>query len=541
MRLALTIVVLVSLLAVPAFAQSSPAETVPFDHWAYDAVQQVVDAGVIIGYPDGTFKGDRAMTRYEFAAAISRLLANMPAAGVGAAGAAGATGAAGAPGAAGAAGVAGAPGAAGAAGAAGVCDEAMIAAMIAKLCAEFKDELADLKDDVEAMQGDLYDIGDRVTALEDAMGGPEVTGWIDYRIGLVGEDIDENHEFDALTAAVGIAGNITDDVYGNITVMTRDTMAPNNGNDANTLYLDEAWVSWDSGSFGEWTVGRQYVNAGMGLVYDNSRQSLQGVDAQFDVGGLNLEIFAGNADQVQEGYGFLPPNPPVIGASPEDNDGYLFAGLGYEAGAWGIGANALISGVSERNYMFAHLTEDETAFSADAHFSLWGRNVAAEYAWIEALSDRQIPSGVDDPTALVVTADIWNTSSFSLAGFYSDVDEHYDVYYSSLYPYFEMLDNRPSAALPWDRWLRNSPILPATRVYGGTLGFVLGSMPFDVCYYDLESNTATPVAYDELYAVTVTKPVADGVDVTLTYGHQSGVSASYVDVDLVQGGVAVGF
>jgi len=424
----------------------------------------------------------------------------------------------------------------------------MIAAMIAKLCAEFKDELADLKDDVEAMQGDLYDIGDRVTTLEDGLGGPEVTGWIDYRIGLVGEDLDENHEFDALTAAVGIAGNITDDVYGNITVKTRDTMAPNDGNYANSLWLDEAWIAWDSGSFGEWTVGRQYVNAAHGLVYDNSRQSLQGVNGQFDIAGLNVEIFAGNADQVTEGYGFVPPFPPVLGASPEDNDGYLFAGASYDGGAWGVGANALISGVSERNFMFAHLTEDETAFSADAHFNLWGRNVAAEYAWIEALSDRQtnsLPLGSDSPTALVVTADIWNTSSFSLSGFYSDVDEYYDVYYSSLYPYFETLasspNNLPNAALPWERWLRNSPILPASRVFGGQLGFALGSMPFDVCYYDVESNTGVPVAYDELYAVTVTKPVADGVDVTLTYGHQSSATASYTDVDLLEGGVAVGF
>ena len=547
MRLTLTIVVLVSLLAVPAFAQSSPAETVPFDHWAYDAVQQVVDAGVIIGYPDGTFKGDRAMTRYEFAAAISRLLANLPEAGVGPAGAPGAAGATGPAGPAGPAGADGAAGTVGPAGAEGVYDEAKIAAMIAKLCAEFKDELADLKDDVEALQGNVYDLGDRVTAIEDAMGGPEVTGWIDYRIGLIGEDLDENHEFDALTATVGIAGDITDDVYGNITVKTRDTHSPFDGNFPNELWLDEAWVSWDSGSWGQWTVGRQYVSAGLGLVCDNSRQAQQGVLGQFGFGPVGIDVFAGNADQVGEGYAFVPPTPPVIGANPPDNDGYLFVGAGYDAGAWGIGGNALISGVSERNNMFATLTEDETAFSADAHFSLWGRNVAAEYAWIEALSDRQtnaLPAGQQSPTALVVTADIWNTSSFSLTGFYSDVDEWYDVYYSSLYPYYEILDNRAAGAYPgyyaWERWLRNSPIFPDSRVFGGQLGFTLGSMPFEVCYYDVEGNGTTEL-YDQLYAVTVTKPVADGVDVTLTYGHQSAVSSSGIDLDLVQGGVAVGF
>ncbi|MGC9317621.1 MAG: S-layer homology domain-containing protein, partial [Armatimonadota bacterium] len=67
MRKTVAVLALAMLIAVPAFAQTSPADTVPFDHWAYDAVQQLVEEGIIIGYPDGTFKGDRAMTRYEFA------------------------------------------------------------------------------------------------------------------------------------------------------------------------------------------------------------------------------------------------------------------------------------------------------------------------------------------------------------------------------------------------------------------------------------------------------------------------------------------
>jgi len=71
-------IVAVFVLTAPVFAQRNPAETVPFDHWAYDAVQTLVDEGIIIGYPDGTFRGDRVMTRYEFAMAISRLLDIMP-------------------------------------------------------------------------------------------------------------------------------------------------------------------------------------------------------------------------------------------------------------------------------------------------------------------------------------------------------------------------------------------------------------------------------------------------------------------------------
>ncbi|MEA3399791.1 MAG: S-layer homology domain-containing protein, partial [Armatimonadota bacterium] len=70
---------------------------VPFDHWAYDAVQMLIDRGILVGYPDGGFRGDRAMTRYEFAMAISRLLDTFPEmeAGVGPRGPAGEPGPAG--------------------------------------------------------------------------------------------------------------------------------------------------------------------------------------------------------------------------------------------------------------------------------------------------------------------------------------------------------------------------------------------------------------------------------------------------------------
>lgn len=49
---------------------------VPKDHWAYQYVKTLADKGYITGYPDGTFKGDRAMTRYEYAAVIYRALQN---------------------------------------------------------------------------------------------------------------------------------------------------------------------------------------------------------------------------------------------------------------------------------------------------------------------------------------------------------------------------------------------------------------------------------------------------------------------------------
>ena len=57
----------------PASAQEMFAD-VPTDHWAYQAVNNLQERGIVIGYPDGTFGGKRAMTRYEFAVATDRLM-----------------------------------------------------------------------------------------------------------------------------------------------------------------------------------------------------------------------------------------------------------------------------------------------------------------------------------------------------------------------------------------------------------------------------------------------------------------------------------
>lgn len=61
----------------PAFSQ--PFADVPTDHWAFDAIAELAAKGIVEGYPDGTFKGDRAMTRYEMAMVVARLLARVEA------------------------------------------------------------------------------------------------------------------------------------------------------------------------------------------------------------------------------------------------------------------------------------------------------------------------------------------------------------------------------------------------------------------------------------------------------------------------------
>jgi hypothetical protein len=57
-----------------AFA-ANPFSDLPAGHWAYGAVAKLAAAGVVDGYPDGTFKGDKTMTRYEMAQIVAKALA----------------------------------------------------------------------------------------------------------------------------------------------------------------------------------------------------------------------------------------------------------------------------------------------------------------------------------------------------------------------------------------------------------------------------------------------------------------------------------
>ena len=66
-----------ALFAATAFTVSAanPFADVDTSSWAYQAVSQLSDQGVVDGYPDGTFKGDKNVSRYELAQIIARLMA----------------------------------------------------------------------------------------------------------------------------------------------------------------------------------------------------------------------------------------------------------------------------------------------------------------------------------------------------------------------------------------------------------------------------------------------------------------------------------
>lgn len=291
---------------------------VPFDHWAYSAVEELAQAGVLEGYPDGTFNGTSPMTRYEFAVAVERaykwiertlpkgdvskadlekmlndpaFLAKIrgPKGDPGAAGAAGTPGAAGAPGTPGAAGRPGAQGEPGKAGAAGTIPSDWLSKLeaIEKLTKEFKGEL-------DALGANVNQILARVTALESKLSALAETvqdhesriaelerfkiwGSVRADLGLDGTNNDpmggglvqdgdlgfERAEaFSYLSLRAGIDANLGGDMRGRLS-WWRDTdgnqhHGAGRAGGLQAIGLDEAWVRLP-GLGGRWIFGRQYA------------------------------------------------------------------------------------------------------------------------------------------------------------------------------------------------------------------------------------------------------------------------------------------
>lgn len=71
-KLLLAILAAFALTGATVNAQAFP--DIPAGHWAGDAVQRIADLGIVIGFPDGTYRGNEGFTRYQAALVISRLL-----------------------------------------------------------------------------------------------------------------------------------------------------------------------------------------------------------------------------------------------------------------------------------------------------------------------------------------------------------------------------------------------------------------------------------------------------------------------------------
>ena len=58
-------------------AMAGTFSDVPENHWAYDAIEKLQSKGILLGYIDGTFKGDKTLSRYTMAMLTAKMLANV--------------------------------------------------------------------------------------------------------------------------------------------------------------------------------------------------------------------------------------------------------------------------------------------------------------------------------------------------------------------------------------------------------------------------------------------------------------------------------
>ena len=202
-----------------AFAANPFSDVTP-DSWAYQAVSQLANAGVINGYPDGTFKGQNNITRYEMAQMVAKAMANQDRA------------------------------------------NAEQQAMINRLADEFSNELNNL--------------GVRVARLEDRVGNVKVTG--DARLRYRDAE-HEKSKFDA-RARVQFNAKVNDRTDAVVRLTSGNFELGNSTTGGNAdAQIDRAYVNHKFGERVSLKAGRFNQVIGGGLAFDGTFDG-----AQFNAG-----------------------------------------------------------------------------------------------------------------------------------------------------------------------------------------------------------------------------------------------------------------
>ena len=214
-----------------AFAANPFSDVTP-DSWAYQAVSQLATSGIVNGYPDGTFKGQNEITRYEMAQMVAKAMANQDRA------------------------------------------NAEQQAVINRLADEFSAELNNL--------------GVRVSALENKVGNIKATG--DIRLRYRGAEDDgiykeySKSKFD-MRGRVQFNATVNENTDAVIRVTSGDMeFGDSSSSDAK---IDRAYVNHRFGDHVSVTAGRYQQMIGAGLVYDDTFDGVQ-----LNVGNKNIKLQA---------------------------------------------------------------------------------------------------------------------------------------------------------------------------------------------------------------------------------------------------------
>lgn len=187
---------------------ANPFSDVPAGHWAYDAVNKLAAEGVVEGYPDGTYGGDRLMTRYEMAQIVAKAMAK--------------------------------------------------GANVDKLAAEFA--------------GELDSLGVRVANLEKKSDNVRITGQIRYEYGDRGGDLGSKYGKVAqhrLRSRIFVNGNINEDWSYTGRFENNQSLKNSSGDD--TVRLNQAYVNGRLGGV-KLIAGKGDHYTGSGFVYDDTAE-----------------------------------------------------------------------------------------------------------------------------------------------------------------------------------------------------------------------------------------------------------------------------
>lgn len=430
-KLILVFAVLIAMFwALPALA--STFSDVPTDHWAYEAIDYLQSQGLVEGYPDGTFKGQRPFTRYEMAMVVARIYNKLEEM------------------------VKKAP--------QGGVDQAKfdeLVAQVQKLGDEFKSELSDLGVKVDALSTKVDEQGKEIDKLKSLIKETNMAGTFRVRSGVWSQtgvkkiSNDTGHEmlidldygfkpadnigirFDVTAAeAFGGAGSNLVPGVNNVGNVHPSTPPYGYSEPGTTFVLDQAYAKIDLkpyttilGYTPTLTVGKQYFSHGeFGLAGDNGYRSDFGY--RFDTTFSRSWNFYAAVYKVEGGVGvvgngaaYLPTRSNMSSSVLFESDDYTNAGLGYwhregkvpgHVHDWEIHVDGSPNGYGYEQFIDVSGNAEMRFFDPD-----WLNGIRAEWIYVpQNVSDYDAKDwGLQDNSA-IVELDLYNNGNtkVTLAG-----------------------------------------------------------------------------------------------------------------------------
>lgn len=513
--------------AIPAVA--GPFTDVPTHHWAYDAVDKLQTEGFVEGYPDGTFRGNHAFTRYEMAMVVARIwdaiekkMAEIS--------------------------ISGDRGE-------GITEQELQdeLALVYNLMDEFKAELQNIGLRVGDIEKRMTSLEGRVSNIEGMLDTIKFSGALRVRIediitndyaptgftsptqysgviiGTPGSNVGEYFEVEEMIK-LALEASPSDyiDVYLDLWQIASYLDAPK-GNEYppnQALIVDEAWAKADMMKLMGWTpssffnrfnlvIGRQYARFGeFGLAFDNYFETRPGISIVVGGDMLELASFLARSSRYGQQEGLAVGRASVkFGASRSEVEprdyfaqigvNYLGTGVGNEQGM-GVDLNTELLSADYLNKLrveYFQLIKDQSGYDVSKNF------------------------GDDFESSLIAWVDLYNDGNTRVSAAYANI---------GLVPGFSSIDNNPFEE--YDAYYtdigKNINYAYDSGLNPFPCDFVGGAMQLEHTWWDVLKTQltffdGTNQAEEDLPVVirlNVRYPLSDASDVALEYIH-SGIDA----------------